>query len=530
MLVATPERARAITAVDCAVARFDRSKIEPAFFNYYSQSQRYFDDVERLTSGATRQRISRKNLGQLEIPLPPLEEQRRIVAVLDEAFAAIDTATTNAEGNLANARELFSSELRHLFQVSGAAWDWKPVGEIVDARLGKMLDRAKNRGVPRPYLRNLNVRWFRFDLDDLQEMPFEETETERYSAKRGDLLIVEGGYPGRSAIWENGEPIFFQKAVHRVRFGDPRLAKLLMYMLFAQHGDGTLAKYFSGAGIQHLTGQALARIPMPIPPEEMRDEILRKTEALHRAVEDIQQLYEAKLAELGKLKQAVLHLAFTGELTKRKISVSTPANDNFATPEFAAQVLAFAHSRHVTLGRAANFGHVKAQKTLHAVEAIGGLDLGRQPIKDAAGPNDFTHMRQAEDWARQQGFFEFVERANGGYDFRQLQNYGKLLHEAKRRLEQVDVTAKRAVELLVDMDSDWAEIVVTTHAAWNNLILDRATITDDAIVHAARDNWHPDKLRYDKSRFHDAIRFIRNKGIEPDGTAKRVGGQESLPL
>jgi hypothetical protein len=237
-----------------------------------------------------------------------------------------------------------------------------------------------------------------------------------------------------------------------------------------------------------------------------------------------------KLNALKELEQSLLHRAFSGELTGRPSVLPASSNDNFATPEFAAQLLAFAHARHLARGCAATFGHVKAQKTLHAVEAIGGLYLERQPIRDAAGPNDFAHMQHAENWARQQGFFEFVQRTSGGYDFRPLQNYGKLLEEAKRRIEEVGHGAKRAIELLVDMDSDWAEIVVTTHAAWNNLILDRAPITDDTVVQAARDDWHREKLRYDKSRFHDAIRFIRSNGIEPDGSAKRVGGQESLPL
>jgi type I restriction enzyme S subunit len=65
-------------------------------------------------------------------------------------------------------------------------WPLKPLGDIADLSLGKMLDQAKNRGELRPYLRNLNVRWFEFDLSDVAEMRFEEHEHERYSAKAGD--------------------------------------------------------------------------------------------------------------------------------------------------------------------------------------------------------------------------------------------------------------------------------------------------------------------------------------------------------
>lgn len=82
-----------------------------------------------------------------------------------------------------------------------AAWQAKPISEIAQHSLGKMLDKAKNRGTPQRYLRNLNVRWFEFSLDDVLEMPFLPEEEERYTVRKGDLVICEGGYPGRAAIW-----------------------------------------------------------------------------------------------------------------------------------------------------------------------------------------------------------------------------------------------------------------------------------------------------------------------------------------
>jgi len=102
-----------------------------------------------------------------------------------------------------------------------AGWQRKRVADLAQHSLGKMLDKAKNRGEPRPYLRNLNVRWFDFDLTDVLEMRFLPSEVERYTVRKGDVVVCEGGYPGRAAIWERDEPIFFQKALHRVRFHQP---------------------------------------------------------------------------------------------------------------------------------------------------------------------------------------------------------------------------------------------------------------------------------------------------------------------
>ena len=81
-------------------------------------------------------------------------------------------------------------------------WPLKKVSEIAHHSLGKMLDKAKNKGAMQPYLRNINVRWFGFDLSDVLEMRFLPEESDRYTAIRGDVLICEGGYPGRAAIWE----------------------------------------------------------------------------------------------------------------------------------------------------------------------------------------------------------------------------------------------------------------------------------------------------------------------------------------
>ncbi|WP_255145773.1 restriction endonuclease subunit S [Synechococcus sp. ATX 2A4] len=145
-------------------------------------------------------------------------------------------------------------------------WQIKKVSEIAKHSLGKMLDKAKNKGEPKPYLRNLNVRWFDFDLSDVLKMPFLPMEVEKYTAVKGDVLICEGGYPGRAAIWEQDEPIYFQKALHRVRFHEPERNKWFIYYLLSKDLDGTLKNHFNGAGIQHFTGEALAQFPVPLPP------------------------------------------------------------------------------------------------------------------------------------------------------------------------------------------------------------------------------------------------------------------------
>lgn len=98
--------------------------------------------------------------------------------------------------------------------------EWKTVilGEYVDSCLGKMLDKNKNKGKLHPYLGNKQVRWGSFNLDELSEMKFQDHEHERYGLKYGDLIVCEGGEPGRCAIWKDEVPnMKIQKALHRIR-------------------------------------------------------------------------------------------------------------------------------------------------------------------------------------------------------------------------------------------------------------------------------------------------------------------------
>jgi len=271
-------------------------------------------DLNRFATGTGVPTLNRNFVHDEIVNVPSLPEQQRIVALLDEAFAGLASAKANAEQNLQNARAIFESHLQSVFSERGEGWEEKKVSDIAKHFLGKMLDKAKNRGELQPYLRNINVRWLTFDLSDLLEMPFLPTEAEKYTAVKGDVLICEGGYPGRAAIWNEDFPIYFQKALHRVRFHEPELNKWFVYFLILQDSSGQLMQYFSGTGIQHFTGEALARFKIPVPPLAEMRKCVARFEALSAETQHLTRLYERKLAVLEELKKSLLHQAFNGEL------------------------------------------------------------------------------------------------------------------------------------------------------------------------------------------------------------------------
>ena len=145
-------------------------------------------------------------------------------------------------------------------------WSRERLADVADLSLGKMLDQNKNRGEYLPYLANVNVRWGSFDLSDLREMRFESHERVRYGLQSGDIVMCEGGEPGRCALWKDEQPgMMIQKALHRIRARDGLDNRFLYYSLLHTGRTGGFAPLFTGATIRHLPGQNLAKVQVDLP-------------------------------------------------------------------------------------------------------------------------------------------------------------------------------------------------------------------------------------------------------------------------
>lgn len=175
-------------------------------------------------------------------------------------------------------------------------WEKVKLGNVTDSCLGKMLDQNKNKGDYQPYLANVNVRWGEFDLEDLPLMKFEESEQERYELKYGDLVICEGGEPGRCAIWKEQIPnMKIQKALHRVRVHDCLDYRYLFYWFLLAGKTGELDQYFTGATIKHMPGQKLKEVVIDKPPLEIQHRIADILSAYDDLIENNQK--QIKLLE-----------------------------------------------------------------------------------------------------------------------------------------------------------------------------------------------------------------------------------------
>lgn len=184
-------------------------------------------------------------------------------------------------------------------------WPTVRLGDHVDSSLGKMLDANKNKGTLAPYLGNSNVRWGQFDLADLAQMKFESHEAERYGIRDGDLIVCEGGEPGRCAIWREQIPgMKIQKALHRVRAKPSLSNRYLFYWFMLAGRTGQLEPYFTGTTIKHLTGKALAELKVQLPPIAEQHTIAATLGALDDRIDNLRQTnatLEAIAAALFKL-------------------------------------------------------------------------------------------------------------------------------------------------------------------------------------------------------------------------------------
>lgn len=293
--------------VDTAFGISPGNELHPKYLYYFCCSFNF----KELDKSTTIPSLAKRDLLQIEMPVPSLSEQERIVSKIEELFSKLDASVAELKTAKEKLKVYRQAVLKEAFR---CAESFVPFGNITDARLGKMLDKEKNTGTPQRYLRNINVRWFNFDLSDLLEMRIGLDEIEKYSIQYGDLVICEGGEPGRCAVWEEQEPIFYQKALHRVRFTDGSNPKFYMYYLWFAAQTGQLKRFFTGTGIKHLTGQSLVKVPVPSADKNTQDHAVSEIEFRLSVCDSIEQTVDTSLQKAEALRQSILKQAFEGRL------------------------------------------------------------------------------------------------------------------------------------------------------------------------------------------------------------------------
>jgi type I restriction enzyme S subunit len=309
------------------VCRPNRELLNGKYLVAFFKTREFLKKGEvQMTGSVGHKRVPKDYLLNTIIPLPPLDEQKRIADKLDILLAAVDACRARLDKVPALIKRFRQSVLaaamsgkltedwRKSNQISGK-WGKTKLREIAESRLGKMLDKSKNQGVPTTYLRNINVRWFGFDLSDLLDIRVTENEIHELSIQNGDVLICEGGEPGRCAVWSAGVNKFvFQKALHRVRPNKSLLPLWLCFNLKNDADTGRLETYFTGTTIKHFTGTALSKYEIRMPNIREQNEIVRRVEALFTIADKLETRLAIARARVDQLTPSILAQAFRGEL------------------------------------------------------------------------------------------------------------------------------------------------------------------------------------------------------------------------
>ena len=315
------------------------------WFLYTSQG-----DMKKYASGGVQSFVSLNYLRNYYIPIPPLAEQKRIVAKIEELMPYIEKYE-QAEKQLTKLNETFPEMLKKSilqqavqgklvmqnpadepasvllerireekqslikagkikkdkhesviitrdkipYEITDGkerciadevpfeipdSWQWVHLDYIAASDLGKTLDKAKNKGNFQPYLCSINVYWNGIDLSKVKEARFEDSELPKYLLKKGDLLICEGGEVGRCCVWDKDMPMYYQNALHRVRFYgniNPYYFKCLMELY---KGIGIIEEHSKGVTIKHLVQKSLNSLYFPLPPLAEQNRIVSKIEEI----------------------------------------------------------------------------------------------------------------------------------------------------------------------------------------------------------------------------------------------------------
>ena len=276
--------------------------------SYLAYAMEYMN-LSKYFSGATIPHIYFKDYQKETLPLPALDEQRRIATTLDKVSDLIFKRRQQLDklDELVKARfvEMFGDVIQNTRH-----WPQLLFSEITTSRLGKMLDAKQQTGMCQyPYLANFNVQWFRFDLKNLNQMDFSESDRSEFELQEGDLLVCEGGEIGRCAVWHNQiQPCYFQKALHRVRCNKEFVLPIYLAWWFKYNCEHNGFASIEGAKatIAHLPGAKLKKLLVAVPPVEVQNQFtdfVEQTETVKSAISH-------SLEKLETLKKALIQEYF----------------------------------------------------------------------------------------------------------------------------------------------------------------------------------------------------------------------------
>ena len=494
------------------------------------------EEIEKKGSGATVKGITQEELYKLEIAFPPLDDQKRIAHLLGKVEGLI----ARRKQHLQQLDDLLKSVFLEMFGFRNQTYTkWAVQRLSVHTEVVSGVTKGKKYKaedlIEVPYMRVANVQDGHFVLDEIKTISVTQKEIDQYQLQSGDLLLTEGGDPdklGRGSVWENQiNNCIHQNHIFRVRINEQ--SELNPYYLSALIGSRYGKSYFlksakQTTGIASINSTQLKNFPLIIPPINIQNQFA----AIVKKVESLKSRYQHSLTDLETLYGALSQKAFKGELDLSRVVLPVeartegadctetlrkpkPLSQGFARQLLTAEILRRHNDRNMT--------QMKLQKLIHLAEYHARLDeIQGEYLRQAAGPFDNKMMYGIAAGLKKQQWFAM--RGHG-----QNATYAPLLkagaHEKYLSYWQDKISKiNEVLQLLGPLRPDQCEIVSTLYAAWNDLLIDDAEVTDERIIEQASkaELWHKTKEAIDPDRWPKALQWMRDRHLVPTGYSKHT--------
>jgi type I restriction enzyme S subunit len=318
-----------IILADIVRVRLDSDSVDKKYLVYQINSNYIANQLKSLTTGATRPRVTLKNVRELNFVISPLSEQKQIVAILDKAFTTIDQAKANIEKNIVNAKELFQSKLNDIFSQKGDGWEEKTIDEIstvVNGYSFKSKDFSADNEIKSIKITNVGIMEFVEDLSNNLPASFSK-EYSKVKVHEGDLVlaltrtIISGGLKVARVPESYHNSLLNQRVAAIV----PNLKLVNSDYLYYYFSSNIVYNYVL-ANVNtlmqpNLSIKDLKRMTIPITSIEGQSKISTQIEKLSEKTNSLINNYEVKLNDLEELKKSILQKAFSGELTQKEVVV-----------------------------------------------------------------------------------------------------------------------------------------------------------------------------------------------------------------
>jgi type I restriction enzyme S subunit len=294
----------------------DERHVYPRFLLYFLSTI----TAQDLIQDHSYPSLNLPTIAGIKVNLPPLEDQKRITAKLDEAFVSLAKAKENAEKNLQNARALFESHLESVFTQRGPGWVEKRLADVADFKNGLNFTR-QSKGQT---LRMVGVGDFQersvVPVESLQSITIDGNLPNDYLIRRDDILTVRSNgskdLVGRCMLVPGVDGmISFSGFIIRIRFDTHSLSpRFLLHFMKSSATRDRLTREGGGANISNINQAKLSKLPVSLPSFKQQEEIAIRLDDLREETQRLARLYEQKLEALDSLKKSILHEAFSGNL------------------------------------------------------------------------------------------------------------------------------------------------------------------------------------------------------------------------